>query len=254
MQWHRPGRERVPDFEQGVMAKKLKAILFDLDDTLFDHRHSMLTGLRAIQAKYECFASLHIDEFEKQHIKLMNEVHLDGILKGLMTLDEGRALRFKKAFELYGVDADEKLSYEAAGIYRENYISVNGLVEGAYDLLTKLKKKYKIGIITNNLVDEQVRKLKEGKIEHLVDVMLTSEEAGVTKPNPEIFNMLLARLNVAADEVVMVGDYWNSDIIGAHKLGIKSIWINVYGEPCPDPEMAVEVKTLAEVEAVLIGS
>jgi YjjG family noncanonical pyrimidine nucleotidase len=234
-----------------MSSKKIKAILFDLDDTLYDHRHSMLTGLKALQKKYECFAGVHIDEMEREHIRLMNEVHLNSVLQGLMTLDEGRALRFKRAFELYGVNADEKLSYEAAGIYRENYISVNGLVPGAMELLKSLKKKYKIGIITNNIVEEQVRKLKEGKIEHLVDVMLTSEEAGVTKPHPEIFNRLLQKLNVTADEVVMVGDYWNSDIIGAHALGIKCIWINVYGEACPDENMAVEISSLAETEKVL---
>lgn len=229
----------------------IKAVLFDLDDTLFDHRHSMRTGLILLQQKYECFAAVSLDEFEKEHIRIMNEVHLNGILKGLMTLDEGRALRFKKAFEFYGVTADEALAYKAAADYRDAYISVNRMVSGAKRLLEETAAKYKIGIITNNLVDEQLRKLTECGIEHLAAVMITSEETGVTKPHPDIFNALLNRLDASADQSVMIGDYWNSDIIGAHKLGIKCIWINAYNEICPDPQMAVEVTSLEDTGRIL---
>ena len=119
----------------------LKAILFDLDDTLFDHRHSMQTGLAALQKIYPCFAKDKLDEFERVHIKLMNDIHLNRILTGEITLDEGRAIRFQRAFNHYGVDADMNLAYEAASHYRDNYTDVNRLVPGAYDLLTDLKNK-----------------------------------------------------------------------------------------------------------------
>ncbi len=234
-----------------INKENLKAVLFDLDDTLFDHRHSMRTGLTALQKKYECFSKLHIDDFEKEHVRLMNEVHLDLILKGVLTLDEGRELRFMRAFELYGGNPDAKLAREAARLYRENYVSVNGLVPGAMELLKAVKQKYKVGIVTNNLVDEQVRKLKESGIEHLVDCMITSEEAGITKPHPDIFNALLERLDVTADEAVMIGDYWAGDIAGAHALGIRCIWINVYNETCPDPAMASEINSIADTAHVL---
>ena len=229
----------------------LKAILFDMDDTLFDHRHSMLTGLRALQSKYDCFGRLTLGEFEKEHNRLMNEVHLDGILEGLMTLDEGRALRFRRAFELYGVNANEELSYEAAMTYREYYVSANRLVPGADKLLRKLKKDYKIGIVTNNMIDEQVRKLKANNIEHLVDVMVTSEELKITKPNPLIFEEVLKRLGSTPDETLMIGDSWDSDIVGASNLGMKCIWVNVYDEVCPDSELATEIKSLEEVKEII---
>ncbi len=211
----------------------------------------MRIALKALQDKYECFGALHLDEFEKEHIRLMNEVYLSQILTGMMTLDEGRAVRFKKAFEVCGVNADEKLISEASASYRSVYLTVNGLVKGAYELLEALRNQYKIGIITNNLVSEQEMKLRKGGIEHLVDVMLTSEEAGVAKPHPDIFNAMLKKLDVTADEVVMIGDYWNSDITGAHHLGIRCIWINVYDEICPNPEMAIEVKSIEDTEQML---
>jgi HAD superfamily hydrolase (TIGR01509 family) len=229
----------------------IKAVLFDLDDTLFDHRCSMRKGLALLQQKYECFAAVSLDEFELNHVKIMYEVHLNSVLSGQMTLDEARSYRFCKMFEMYGRNADEELSYAAADFYRKAYVSVNRLVPGALNLLNEVSKKYKTGIITNNLVDEQLRKLKECGIEHLAAVMITSEETGVTKPHPDIFNALLNRLDASADESVMIGDYWNSDIAGAHSLGIKCIWINAYNEICPDPQMAVEVTSLEDTGHIM---
>lgn len=229
----------------------LKAILFDLDDTLFDHRGSMLAGLTAVQNKYECFSDIPIAEFELKHKDIMNDVHLNRILSGELTLDEGRALRFKKLFGHFDVDADEVLAYEAAGLYRDHYLTLNTLVKGAIELLTELKPKYKIGIITNNLVEEQIRKLQACGIEHLIDCMITSEEVKATKPHPDIFNALLGRLKVTASEAVMIGDYWKHDILGAHALGIKSIWINVYNEPHLDPSIAPMITSLTDTKAVI---
>lgn len=234
-----------------IKDNPIKAVLFDLDDTLFDHRGSMLAGLTAVQNKYECFRGSPINEFELKHKDIMNDVHLNRILSGELTLDEGRALRFKKLFGHFGVEVDDTLAYESAALYRENYLTLNSLAGGALELLTELKQKYKVGIITNNLVDEQNRKLKECGIEHLVDCMITSEETGVTKPHPEIFNALLKRLNVSASEAVMIGDYWKHDILGAHALGIRSIWINVYKETHPDPSIAAEISSLNDTKHII---
>lgn len=230
---------------------KLKAVLFDLDDTLFDHRGSMLAGLTAVQNKYECYAGTPITDFELTHKDIMNDVHLNRILSGELTLDEGRALRFKKLFGHFDVDADDALAYEAAAIYRQNYVTLNCLVKGAVELLTELKPKYKIGIITNNLIDEQIRKLNACGIGHLIDCMITSEEVKATKPHPDIFNALLNRLDVSASEAVMIGDYWKHDILGAHALGIKSIWINVYNEPHLDPSIAPMITSLTDTKGVV---
>ena len=230
---------------------KQKAILFDFDDTLFDHRSSMLTGLMALQKMYDCFAVQTLFEFERVHLRLLNDVHLNSIFNGKLTLEEARALRFKRAFMYYGIDADDKLSYEAAEIYRTNYVSVNRLVPGAVKLLNILKPSYKICVVTNNFLDEQLRKLRTGKIEHLIDEMITSEEVKSTKPEPLIFQTILNRLQVTPDDTIMIGDSWYSDIIGASNLGMKCIWVNVYNETCPDPAIAAEVKSLEDTELIL---
>ncbi|HEY3252191.1 MAG TPA: HAD family hydrolase [Ignavibacteria bacterium] len=229
----------------------MKAVLFDLDDTLFDHRHSMRTGLAVLQKKYDCFSELTLDEFEQQHIRLMNEIHLSKILRGEITLEEGRALRFKRAFTLFGINAPDEIANDAADFYRKTYSSVTRLKPGAEALLKEIKKQYKTGIVTNNLIEEQTRKLKECEIEHLVDVMVTSEEAGVVKPDPLIFNMALERLDCSVSDVIMIGDSWEVDIMGAHKLGMRCIWVNTYNEYRICDGVAVEISSLEDTAKIL---
>src|SRR4030095_4365811 len=231
--------------------KTPRAVLFDLDDTLFDHRHSMRTALGEVQKKYKCFAISTLDEFEKQHVMLLNDVHFNQILTGEVTPEEGRAFRFKRIFSLYGINASDELSNETAEFYRENYKNAERLKPGAAELLTKIKEKYKIGIVTNNIVEEQNRKLVKGGINHLVDVMVTSEEVGVTKPDALIFQTALERLSCSPEETIMLGDQWEMDIVGAYKVGIKCIWVNTYDDKRENNGIAVEIKSLENTEMVL---
>lgn len=229
---------------------KIKAVIFDMDDTLFDHRHSVRSALSAMQSKYDCFAKIPLDEFEKLHIKLLEEIHVERILTGELTLDEGRAMRFEKAFEILGIKPTGNMRFEAADYYRQNYLLSTRLKPGAYELLEEVKKHYKTGILTNNLIEEQNRKLVECNFGHLIDVMVTSEEAGVTKPNPEIFHIILNRLNCTPSEAVMIGDSWESDILGAYNIGMKCIWINTYEVVRETNGIAVEIASMEEKEKI----
>jgi putative hydrolase of the HAD superfamily len=66
-----------------------------------------------------------------------------------------------------------------------------------------------------------------------------SEEAGVSKPDPRIFEMALERANARAGEAVMVGDSWANDVEGARAAGIRAVWFNRDGRLAPDPAVPV---------------
>jgi putative hydrolase of the HAD superfamily len=72
-----------------------------------------------------------------------------------------------------------------------------------------------------------------------VDVLIVSEEVGLSKPDPGIFQMALDRLNVHAEDAVMVGDSWTADVAGARACGMRAFWFNPLRLPCPDPELGV---------------
>ncbi len=229
---------------------ELKAVLFDLDDTLFDHRHSCREGLRAVWKRYTCFQEMTLDELEQEHSLLLEKIHFSQVLVGKLSIEEARAERFKFAFLNRGVEVDFNTANNAAEIYRRSYVNNRRRSKGSEELLRSLHNQYKIGIITNNLITEQVDKLEYLELRKYIEVMVTSEEARVTKPNPLIFNLTLEKLNLKPAEAVMIGDSWEHDIVGAHSSGIKCIWLNHSKKQCPDPAMATEIRSLGNPEYI----
>ena len=224
--------------------QEIKAVLFDLDDTLFDHRHSCREGLRAVWKRYTCFQEMTLDELEEEHSILLEKIHFSQVLVGKLSIEEARAERFKFAFLNRGVEVDFNTANNAADIYRRAYVNNWRRSKGSEELLKALHNNFKIGIITNNLITEQKTKLEFLELEKYVDMMLTSEEAGVTKPDPVIFKMALEKMGLLPRDAVMIGDSWEHDIVGAHSAGIKCIWLNLTKKPCPDTSMATEIRTL----------
>jgi YjjG family noncanonical pyrimidine nucleotidase len=229
----------------------LKAVLFDLDDTLFDHRHSSRRGLKLVYAQYRCFQSTSFETFENQHHELLEKLHLE-FLRGAMTLDEVRGERFRQLFALYGESPTPEYAWETFQIYRNIYLDSQRLVPGSLALLEHIQARgLKLGIVTNNSVNEQTTKIRQLGIEHLIDTMAISEDVCAAKPDPRIFAAALARLDCEPQEVVMVGDSWSADVMGAAAAGIRCVWLNRLGVACPDISLAVEIQAFEPLEIVV---
>lgn len=240
------------------LVSPLKAVFFDLDDTLFDHLHSTRQGLMAVCEAYPGLQQVSLDVLFADYTRLLDEVHLY-VLEGSLSIDEGRRERFRRFFQLHAPElaGQPEIIEHAAMLHREQYQASRQVVAGVVPLLEHLHSQFKIVIVTNNIVVEQIDKLKHLRLEHLVDELITSEETGFIKPDPGIFHAALERCGCRAEEVVMVGDSWRSDILGAHQAGIRAIWLNRGGIPCPDPNLALELlalEPLANVVDVLFGN
>ena len=229
----------------------IKAVLFDLDDTLYDHTHSLRTGLNSVKEKYDCFASYSLDELISEHLRLLDIIHKTQVLTGKLSVKEAREERFRIAFENFGCKSSKKLAAEAAEYYRINYESSRKLVDGSLGLLNALNKKIKIGIVSNNLVSQQEDKIKYFGLGKFIDTLVVSETAGFTKPDARIFKIALDNLGINPDEAVMIGDSWDEDIIGARNAGIKAIWFNRKNLPLKDEHIAIEIKSFNPPENVL---
>ena len=91
------------------------------------------------------------------------------------------------------------------------------------------KDGYKIGIITDGTTVEQMEQLYKLGIIEYIDILITSEELGVEKPNEYIFKKALSYLSIADSyNAVMVGDDIERDIRGAKSVGIKTILVTKY--------------------------
>jgi HAD superfamily hydrolase (TIGR01509 family) len=234
----------------------LKAVLFDLDDTLFDHHRASCSALEALRGQYAAIAGVPFELLVRQHSDMLEELHLE-MLRGRYTSDEARAERFQRLFRWAGHALAEPETSAVTRFFRASYLQARHPLPGALALLERLKPLVTIAIVTNNLVDEQRDKLTCCGMDHLIDVLVTSEEVGEPKPHPAMFEAALARAGCAPGEAVMLGDSWAVDIVGAHALGIRAVWLNRHGRPCPQPGLAHEISALEPLDetlALLLGS
>lgn len=229
----------------------IKAVIFDVDDTLFDYRYCCRKGLTAVQNKFKCFQKLSLDEFEKEQRNLSDEIHISQMLTGNISLEHERIERFKISFSRVGEIVNESEAREAVRIYRKSYEASFRAVTGAYELLDALKSRVKIAVLSNSYYNLQMSKLTVCGLDKFVDVTVVSEHAGVTKRDTKIFIETLKKLDCNPDEAVMVGDSWEVDILGAHKAGMQSIWYNQYNQPIPDPSIAPEIDSYFPIQKVL---
>ncbi|MDA0837767.1 MAG: HAD family hydrolase [Planctomycetota bacterium] len=231
----------------------ITAVLFDLDDTLFDHRHSCLAGVRAMREVIGRLHDVSDKKLEETYLFWLERIH-KRVLTGELSSDEARIERFTGFFS----DFDYELNDDEFLVASEHYSAAYQLewrtVPGSLEVLEALQGQVKLGIITNNLVEHQITKIQKCNIGHYFDAVTISEEAGACKPEPEIFRIALERLGVKSEEAVMVGDSWESDIVGATSLGIRSVWLNRYGVEIRAEGKAAELHSFqpasAAVEAI----
>ena len=98
------------------------------------------------------------------------------------------------------------------------------------EIIKKLKEKYKVGLLTNNIREWLEPALKRYKIENLFDAIITSSEVGAKKPDAKIYYAALKSLSVKPEETVFVSDELSEDLIAAKGCGIKTIWLDTGGD------------------------
>jgi HAD superfamily hydrolase (TIGR01549 family) len=231
------------------VKKNLKSVVFDLDDTLLDHQYSSRCGLAALKQEYLCLRRIPLEDLEQENFRLRNELHIES-MTGELSLEQVRIERFRRLFRFVGVEVSTETAKTALVHFKRNYQSARRPINGVVALLRKLRAIVKIGVVSNHMVQEQREKLSVCGIDRFVDVLVVSEEVGFAKPDRVIFEVTLDKLNSTATETVMIGDTWETDIIGAHRAGIRPIWLNRYGLTCPDPAMAKEINSYEPLSSV----
>ncbi|HUH98855.1 MAG TPA: HAD family hydrolase [Anaerolineales bacterium] len=99
--------------------------------------------------------------------------------------------------------------------------------EDAIPTLQSLKERgFRLGLISNAADDENTQSLiDKGGFRPYLEFIISSAAVGKRKPHPVIFQSALDHFQVQADQIVMVGDLLETDILGAHQMGMKGIWI-----------------------------
>ena len=228
----------------------MRVVLFDLDDTLFDQQYCSRAGLLAVQKAYAGRICVAIEELEAAYGALLEQWH-EKVLDGLISIDESRVERFRVLLSSAHTTATDAESQAAARCYRDAYDAAYRPVPGAIEVLRRIKAARPIGIVTNHIMSEQVKKIAAIGVAPFIDELVVSAEVGVAKPAAQVFQVALSRLDGTPDQAVMIGDSWSSDILGATGLGIRAIWLNRYDRRCPDAGLATEIRSLEPVDDVV---
>lgn len=198
-----------------------KVILFDADDTLFDFERSEKEAFRNTMLKFgiDCDDNNYFDIYKE-----LNSVIWKELEKGMITQEQLKIERFKRLKSRIGLSFDE---YEFAISYMENLGDCSYLLDGVCELIEELSRKYILSIITNGLTNVQERKIKNSTISKFFQDIVISEEVGISKPDPAIFNYAIQRLgSFSKSEILMVGDSLHSDIKGGINFNIDTCWFN----------------------------
>ncbi len=122
----------------------------------------------------------------------------------------------------------------------------------ALPLLEQLRSEYRLGLVTNGPADLQREKLRRSGLEGRFGSVVISREVGMMKPEPRIFRIALEQLGVGPSDAVMVGDSIWHDVAGAHAAGIQSVWVNYDSRSGPDGEAPdATIHSLSELPAAL---
>lgn len=218
----------------------IRAVLFDLDDTLLDR-----------ESATEVF-------LEDQYLRLrLREVPFEHYQKRFRELDEnGYASRrtvFQSLVKEYRLDVSPD---ELEAEFRRCVWWNCRLYPDARDTLHRLRRAgYALGIVTNGTSDAQRAKLESSALPESVDAVLVSEEEGLEKPNPEIFLRAAARLRVDPNACLFAGDNPRSDVLGAHSAGMTAVWVRRHMSWPEQLEVQPEhtVSSLSEIVALLRG-
>jgi HAD superfamily hydrolase (TIGR01549 family) len=233
-----------------------QAVLFDLDDTLFDHTRALTEGLRTLRRAEPALRRRPFVDLVERYEQLLDRIQ-PGPPPAPSTHAEARALRFAALAAWLGVSAGAATAERWSSDYREAYQANRHPVPGVTELLRRLSRQVTLGIVTNNHTAEQEEKLEVLGLGRWFDFMITSESCGLSKPDPRIYRLALERAAVAPAEAVMVGDNWVSDVEGALAAGIPPVWLNRWREDRALPPTVRSLRSfrpLAHATTALIGT
>src|SRR5690625_4994137 len=252
----------------------LKAIIFDLDDTLLWDRKSIAEAFRTTCEKAAEKVTVDPEKLEErvrahaealyptfQTYEFVSNIGI-GTFEGMWGefLDDGEDFkRLRETVPLYRKQAwfkglqdvgieDEKLAEELAKVFPEERKKHVFLYDETIDVLESLKEKYKLIMLTNGSPHLQNTKLSlSPELRPYFDHIVISDAFGKGKPAVEMFPHAVELANVDKAEAIMIGDNPNTDILGACRIGMDSIWINHDDTELEDVTPTYEVSRLREI-------
>lgn len=210
-------------FYDGISLEGVRGILIDIDGTLYPYSSCHEAGLLGAYVEYSFGYSW--DEFSLKYRSARDSVTVR--LEG-----QGACRSRFFAFQMMCEEAKVACAYSVAKRLDERYwhefIMRIELNSGAEVFLRRCAElRLPVCAVTDMLAGVQVDKLSKLGVGKYINYLVTSEEVGAEKPAPIIFETALNKLNLNSSEVIMIGDDFSKDILGAENLGIRAIQVRL---------------------------
>ena len=199
----------------------IKTVILDLDDTLYDYQAGNRLGMDALK------------QYCREHFGMEEEAFQEKMKEAWLVVSErmgtarasvhNRLIRYQIFLELIHqpVFLHARRMYHT---YWDTLLKHMQISDGAREWMEKLHSQgIQIGMGTNMTAYIQYRKVEHLGIGHLIDWIVTSEEVGVEKPDPKIFQVCVEKSGVTPRECLFVGDNLRGDVQGAMGAGLEAM-------------------------------
>ncbi|MEO3784187.1 HAD family hydrolase [Actinocorallia sp. B10E7] len=225
----------------------IKAVLWDVDDTLFDHSGTE----RAAALQYFTAEGLDADETALRRWRRITDEEYARFTAGELTFAGQRRERVRRLLRQELSDSEADAWFDRYLVLFEAAWSAFSDVEDVFEALAA--PPYRHGILSNSTNAVQERKLTMLGLRHRFEFVVCSDELGCSKPDPRAFLEACSVLGLPAGHVAYVGDRLDLDALGAQAAGLTGIWLNRTGSAVPVPDGIHHITTLAELPGVLRG-
>lgn len=207
---------------------EIRAVLFDLDNTLFDHPTSARAGVDAFLRHLGAEIS---DELTGSWFEI-EQLSFDRFLNKELSFQGQRRERLRRFLPLTGLavpESDNQLD-DLFAVYLQNYEEAWTAFPDAAPALRGLRAGgVRVGVVTNGNHDQQTSKIKRIGLEPLLERIFSSERTGHAKPAAEAFTQPCKIMRIPPAQTLYVGDNFRVDIEGARNAGLPAIHLNREG-------------------------
>ena len=226
----------------------LTTVVFDLDGTLCRYK---ITTAEALAATLD-HAGLPPDalgDLATAATRYLELWHAEEQLESTLPF---RTRIWTRLLAEHGIN-DPALASRLGDVYVKVRLPTLYLVPGTLQLLTALRPRFRLGLLTNGPREIQWPKIEWLNLGKYFDAITVAGDVGIYKPDPRVFAVALAQLGQPPHRAVYIGDSYQMDVVGAKRAGLHCVWLRhpEHDEPMDSIRPDAEIDDLTRLPEVL---
>ncbi|MDR3362971.1 MAG: HAD family hydrolase, partial [Desulfovibrio sp.] len=204
--------------DPNVFTSPPRCILLDLDGTLYPYEPAHQAGMEASVGKAARHLGIARREVDAAFAVGREETKAR---LGATASSHNRLLYFSRGVELLGFRSQPLLALDLEQSYWWAFMINMALYDGVRQFLTTARNAgITLCLVTDLTAQIQYRKLCFLELDAFFDYIVTSEESGADKPDPASFNLALGKTGIPAERTWIIGDNYDTDIVGGKNAGL----------------------------------